>query len=670
MGKSLRPVRVGCSIPALILCAILVATFCSIASDLQKEFEDAAATAKAYECPQVDIAATVDADGNICISEQRSFSFTGPFTAVWWELGTGLPWYASVRIDAVSMVRMQPDGAHGALEPLAEVPFESSWRTVGGPGRAAFSFDEEMDTVYAFFDERDCDALFQLDYTVLNGVARYTDAAEVYWKFVGDGWAVDSSEVTLTMTLPVPEGASVQPGENVRAWAHGPLDGTIAVGEDGVVTAEAPSVEAGAFAEVRATFPVAWLAPTTTETMGAERRIAGLDRILREEGAWAERADRERARMLTQLLGVAAACAAGLLVAGGLFLIFGREHRPSFRDKYWRDVPEPGMPPAIVGCIWRWGEPNLDDLLASIIHLCNIGALKMGRGIPPNSIEQKEEYSLTRVEPAASQLTDPIDRETMELLFTCMADGAETFWMGDFKRAGKKQPTRVKLHLEGWRKVVMQQAEAYGLFDQTSALLGTLMAIAGGIYLFMGINLSIFFLTLMPLLLMWPTGIALIILSRFMRRRTRYAADILARSKALKRWLCHFSSLDERPPTDVAVWGRFMVYASLFGVADRAIKELSIAVLAAVAPPAGPSGPAWHAWYEGGAQAVSAMSEMSIDFQKAVSGTLRSIGVREAASSVFSRPGGGSGSSSSRSGGGGGFSRGGGGGFGGGGGAR
>ena len=52
----------------------------------------------------------------------------------------------------------------------------------------------------------------------------------------------------------------------------------------------------------------------------------------------------------------------------------------------------------------------------------------------------------------------------------------------------------------------------------------------------------------------------------------------MARCKALRNWLRDFSSLDERPPTDVKVWGEFMVYAYLFGVADEAIEQLRTTV--------------------------------------------------------------------------------------------
>ncbi len=75
-----------------------------------------------------------------------------------------------------------------------------------------------------------------------------------------------------------------------------------------------------------------------------------------------------------------------------------------------------------------------------------------------------------------------------------------------------------------------------------------------------------------PLIFMVPTAIALGVIANYMPRRSVRGNELTAKSKALRNWLRDFSSLDERPPTDVKVWGEFMVYAYLFGVADQAIK--------------------------------------------------------------------------------------------------
>lgn len=75
-----------------------------------------------------------------------------------------------------------------------------------------------------------------------------------------------------------------------------------------------------------------------------------------------------------------------------------------------------------------------------------------------------------------------------------------------------------------------------------------------------------------PLIFMIPTAIALGVIGNYMPRRSVKGNELTAKSKALRNWLTDFSSLDERPPTDVKVWGEFMVYAYLFGVARQAIQ--------------------------------------------------------------------------------------------------
>lgn len=52
-----------------------------------------------------------------------------------------------------------------------------------------FSVEDEVDVV-------------QLDYTVTKAAQAYSDVGELYWQFVGSGWAEDSSDVTMTLNLP------------------------------------------------------------------------------------------------------------------------------------------------------------------------------------------------------------------------------------------------------------------------------------------------------------------------------------------------------------------------------------------------------------------------------------------------------------------------------------
>ena len=84
----------------------------------------------------------------------------------------------------------------------------------------------------------------------------------------------------MTLALPVPQGTEVVPGENVRAWGHGPLDGKVTVNADGTVTYAVPHVAAGQFAEARVAFPVKWLTNLSPESAALHQGENRLDTVL------------------------------------------------------------------------------------------------------------------------------------------------------------------------------------------------------------------------------------------------------------------------------------------------------------------------------------------------------------------------------------------------------
>ena len=107
------------------------------------------ALAKSYTMPQVEISAEVQKDGALQVQERRTFDFDGSFTCVWWTFDS-LPTGSSLEVQGVSLV----DGSGHAVE-LADVPFQTQWRSSGGPGYAGYSVDVAQASVYVFFEADD-----------------------------------------------------------------------------------------------------------------------------------------------------------------------------------------------------------------------------------------------------------------------------------------------------------------------------------------------------------------------------------------------------------------------------------------------------------------------------------------------------------------------------------
>lgn len=647
-----------------------------------------AALAKSYAMPTVEIHAEVNADGSLDVVEQRTFDFNGEFSCVWWDFN-GIYSPRILRPNSVAvdfpdrMLEATASGNSATDSILQEVPFDSYWRSEGGPGKQAYSFDETYNSVYVFFDARNEQMVVTLDYTVENAVDVYKDCAELYWQFVGPDWAEDSRNVVCTISLPSGEQVGV-PEETVRAWGHGPLSGSVAFNDAGTeVTYSINRVKAGEYAEARVVFPVEWM--RTAQDYEGSHAYQNLDDIVREEAAEAAKANRGRIASIA-FFGVFGLIALISIAWAAMKLVFeGIEHRPNFTDSYWRDVPNKDVHPATIGRLCRWNKESSGDVLATVLHLANAGAISINKGIKgpdgtPLAAQSgaafgQEDYYLALNAEVANELTNPIDTNLIGFLFGDIAYSREDIlWLGDIDSWGEKHPKSFHDKLDSWQKLVARDVKKQNYFEekgesnQSSAWMLAAGLVVAGIYL------SFEFENFWPLIILGITAIVVFLLSINMPRRTQNGAEDYAHAMGLKKWLKDFTALDERLPTDVKVWGEFMVYAQLFGVAKDTIKRLRAAVpeLFAEADSLAASDGryvSWDTWYVSDSFGTSAHDSFSRSFD---SMWTRTAAMADAAHSVSTGGGGRgifSGSDwSSGGGGGGGFSGGGGGGFGGGGG--
>ena len=352
-----------------------------------------------------------------------------------------------------------------------------------------------------------------------------------------------------------------------------------------------------------------------------------------------------------------------------VFMRHGRELKPEFQEKYWREAPDKKLHPAVVGRCWRFDKESTEDLTATLVHLSAIGAVAINKG----TYEQKKHFGrvkeveglyLTRVPAVADTLTDPLDRKALELVFDTVGQGEDSLWMSSFTQFAADHPQEFKDAVDAWQGELTARTMRAELFEPKGPRRRTITTVAAVVYAIFGVVLSGMTMQVVPVLVTLPVAAVMLVLARFMERRTRAGAELNARSTALRNWLRDFTRTDEQPPTGVKVWGELLVYAYLFGVADEVIKQLKDVMPELFQEDAMVAGGYTYMpffWFTdtgaGMGGGIGSMPSASDLFSTAVANSVSTI---DAASSSFS----------DGFGGGGGFSMGGGGGFGGGGGAR
>ena len=607
---------------------------------------------KSHACIQDNMTAEVATDGSLHVTDARTYEFKGTYSLTAAVLDP--PDNGKAIVNGVSVI-----DESGTETPLKEIEFQTSWRTSGGPPSGYYAIDTARDAIYAFSTTTDAKKTFKFDYTYTNAIDQYTDADILYWQFIGRKWDVDTSNVKLKLTLPVPAGQTVEGGKNVYAFGHGNLGGDVAFNSDGTITFSVPKVKSETFAEMRVSFPTDW---TPNIDPVKVKGTSGLQDMLDEEKKWQDEAAVERlksALLLVIPIGISVVC---IIVGLILFLRHGKEYKPIAPLDYWRDVPEKGIHPAVIGRLWRWNEEDANDITTTLMHLSNLGVVRIDkvdqhvdRKVLPDKLDTAYMLTLDPERRDALQLS-PIDTKVLSLVFSKIGNGNLTVNLEDIKKYGDKHPESYVAAVKSWQECIDKEVEQRNFFEKKGDSLKTWFRIIA--LLMLGISLfgSFTIENFAPLLGLLPGIIFLFVMGHFMPRRSHEAVEIQERCEGLERWFRDFTALNEAIPTDAKVWGELLVYAYVFGVAEQAVDNLN-----KVAPEIwndGYWGPRMYWFYNPYGHIHSSASSGDF-FGRAFDNTLSSA--NSAIAAANSSSGGGFG-------GGGGFSGGGGGGFGGGGG--
>ena len=543
------------------------------------------ALAREYRIDQVDIEATVGSDGSLSVREVREFDFDGSFHGVYWRIPTGS--YQGRSIDTTIL-------SVGEIVDGSYVEFEQS--------DSGMDHTYELSEYYSYVQVKlysaheDESAQFAIVYRDSNLATRYDDTSELYWKFVSDGWDVESENVNCVIHLPVPSSEEALGGDNVRAWGHGPLDATVSF-SNGDVVYQVPGVGSSEFAEARITFPAEWL--SEVQSVGYSQ----LDYIMNEEQQWADEANAKR-RIARMTIGGMTVVATGVPFASVIFAFIARRrykqlHKAQFDDKYFRDVPSDDHP-AVLGALLNGGNATNEGLTASLMRLTDQGYAKLElvkfQEKKLFGTKTREDYCLTPLKWPANTVspnTARIDYRTMHFLFQQLTPLAskitgtrDTLYFQSLEKVARSYPESYDSYRKSWEGAVESECESRGFFTDDHNTSGVPLILAGIVdilagvaaffgFAFMGASpVLIFSLPFVAVLM----GIGVVIVGSRFEKRSQEALEITAKLEALKRWLKDFTRLEEAIPQDVVLWNRLLVMAVVLGVADEVIKQLRMAM--------------------------------------------------------------------------------------------
>lgn len=541
----------------------------------------AAAHADGYSMTQTYISATVEADGSLTVVEGRQFDFDDDINGVFWEINTGTNQQGGTAdVDVLSVE--EEDTAFNKVDSANKG--DSGVYTVEQAG------DGVRIKVFSPHESGDS-AIYYVSYTMTGAVMNWADTAELYWKFVGDGWSADSDDVEMEVRFAnAAAGTAAVKGDNFRAWGHGPLAGDVSLDEDEpMVTYTIPCVHQGEFAEARIAFPSDWVPQLAAS--GEER----MSTILSEEKEWADEANARRAhaRMIANALAVLSVVAA-VAFTGTIVMLKLRKRKPKplFQDEYFRDVPSADHP-AVLSALMSWNEVPDQAYIATLMKLTDDRVIKLEQATVTKAKKgllgrEKEEqtYRITVTDEAwKAAKKDGIDRDVLKVFFAGVKpdkDGVRSRTFSELEEYASERTTSVGDKLEDYQNTVKgkladsEYVASDGIVAMVFCLvLGILIAFVpvGSIFFTDGAQANITAAVISVPIVLVGIGVGLTF-----RRFTPEGAEVAARCKALKHWLEDFTRLKEAIPSDLILWNKLLVMGVALGVSKEVLRQLAEAV--------------------------------------------------------------------------------------------
>ncbi len=513
-----------------------------------------AVQAKSYTMERIDIQAAILDDGSMKIEETRTYEFRGQFS------------WADYRLLLKDLGTIQDFKLSEGNRIYQESRSED-------PGTYVIDIGRDEMHLRWFYRASNEKRSFTLRYTITDAVTVYNDVTELYYKFVGESNAKKIGNVNVSIVLP-----QLAQHDEVRAWAHGPLWGTIEF-KDGLLKMDVSPLPAHTFWEARVTFPTSWV-PDAQKKFDQNR----LQLILEEEAHWAASANAERKRAEQMLLKnaenerlawhlAAILSAIGIIGVAFFYFRYGRRVQVPYNQDVDSSLPE--YPPAIFSSLYNNKQVSGNAMVATLFDLARRGYITIEQKEPVERkwwrIDRtlfmiKRDFSKRRSQ--GEQLTH-YEQSLLDFVFNDLGAGKESVDFLDFSRHSSK----VRRWFREWRKILNDELQTIPFWNRESVK-GTILSIVFSVLIVAGGFIITFLLNHKPGLFAIIIGCLCLFFSMFILRFTPEMKLQKLKWRALKRYLTRHYFESETDQGFLYRIPEFLIYGIAMGIGTAVIKRL------------------------------------------------------------------------------------------------
>ncbi len=433
---------------------------------------------------------------------------------------------------------------------------------------------------------------YKISYKVNDVISKYNDYAELYWQFIGTDFEIDAKKLTGTIILP----GKVKNKEDIKVWGHTEdLNGEIYATDLDKIEFEINNFRTGRYVEIRTLFP--------TELINEANKLYNkeiLGAVIKEETKWVDEANAKRRQRDSQNL-IITLVVTLVSVALGTYSIKkaiklsnevkeNKKYKSTYSGEYFRDIPRENATPAQALHIYKetitgFSENDIGKIISStLLDL----SLKKYINFNVEKENKKEKITIEIINENIEQLSSD-EKVVFEFLQKACEDNKKITVKELEKYIKKLENGKIialKTELNHCTKEELVKEKIYDLEEEKKykkytsenslCIIIIFIAIMGFFILMQQANIIGIAILVMLII---SEIVALQINQKSIKKINVYTQKGINEKKQwkdLRKYMKDFSRLDKREIPEIIIWEKFLVFATVFNIADKVLEQLKI----------------------------------------------------------------------------------------------
>ena len=417
---------------------------------------------------------------------------------------------------------------------------------------------------------------FLITYTVDKAVVLHDDVAELYWQFIGYDYTDVIKDLRIRVNLP-----DEDTSDDFRVWTHVDISsgyndedliGEIEKVDDSYALATTKKVNKNTPVDVRMTFNKDLITDTSKVKKSNEKALDGILKIEKKRADEAN-AIRERYRKYDKLSRIVSSISIVFQLVSIIYIYFryDKEYKSDFISDYNREFIDDYSVEVVDYIMNKNVTPNaMSASIMNLVYKKNIKAEKI-----EDSKKNKDEYKFTFL---TFDDTTEEEKNLIDFLFNKVGD-QETFTTKQLKDYAKSTKTYDKFtnNYTKWKNKVIKNGQNLKIYESHAGVT-TYAAIYMCVSLLLGFFMARLGLLNIMVIVNAILSIGITIYTITFNKRTKYGNEQYVRWKAFKKFLVDFGTFDVKELPEITLWERYLVYATLFGVAKKVSGAMNVKI--------------------------------------------------------------------------------------------